>query len=237
MDHRFLRVHGETGKCRVFQALGLDILRHALLHIAPGQLFHIAADPLHGGSHHLIVTHGGQAVHLFLQGLLLFRLFRLPLSLPFGFGGLMLGTSLFLVSVRIGGIGLGRLRLTLIGIVLLIGFFCGRLSLVRLFQLFRGLIQISVVLKSRLRRRLCGRRYGLTVSRRHRQLVKVLPVLKSALAGERGGRRFAAFLHIQRHFRKISHNKLLSVDKNGMDQDKTCSMPSFTCVTAHRVVC
>lgn len=42
---------------------------------------------------------------------------------------------------------------------------------------------------------------------------------------------------IQRHFRKISHNKLLSVDKNGMDQDKTCSMPSFTCVTAHRVMC
>lgn len=122
-------------------------------------------------------------------------------------------------------------------IVPLIGFFSGRLGLVSQFQLVRGLIQILVVLKSRLRRRLCGRRCGLTVSRRHRQLVKVLPVLKSALAGERGGRRFAAFLHIQRHFRKISHNKLLSVDKNGMDQDKTCSMPSFTCVTAHRVMC
>ena len=149
----------------------------------------------------------------------------------------MLGTSLFLVSVRIGGIGLGRLRLPLIGIVPVIGFFSGGPCLVRLSLLFRDLAQIFIVLKSRLRRRLCGRRYGLTVSRRHRQLVKVLPVLKSALAGERGGRRFAAFLHIQRHFRKISHNKLLSVDKNGMDQDKTCSMPSFTCVTAHRVMC
>ena len=52
----------------------------------------------------------------------------------------MLGTVLFLVSVRIGGIGLGRLRLTLIGIVPIIGFFSGRLGLVRLFQLFRGLI-------------------------------------------------------------------------------------------------
>ena len=149
----------------------------------------------------------------------------------------MLGAALFLVSVHSGGIGLGRLHLTLIGIVPITGFFSGRLGLVSLFLLFRGLIQISVVLKSGLRRRLYGRRYRLTVSRRHRQLVKVLPVLKSALASERSGRRFAAFLHIQRHFRKISHNKLLSIDKNGMDQDKTCSMPSFTCVTAHRVVC
>ena len=149
----------------------------------------------------------------------------------------MLGAALFLVSVHSGGIGLGRLHLTLIGIVPTTGFFSGRLGLVSQFLLFRGLIQISVVLKSGLRRRLCSRRYRLTVSRRHRQLVKALPVLKSALAGGRGGRRFAAFLHIQRHFRKISHNKLLSIDKNGMDQDKTCSMPSFTCVTAHRVMC
>src|SRR5699024_687584 len=200
-------------------------------------LFHIAADPLQVGSHHLIVAHGGQAVHLLLQGLLLFRLFCLPLSLPFGFGSLMLGSALFLVSVRIGGICLGRLRLTLIGIVPVIGFFSGGPCLVRLSLLFRDLAQIFIVLKSRLRRRFFSRRYRLTASRRHRQLVKAFPLLKGALAGERGGRRFAAFLHIQRHFRKISHNKLLSVDKNGMDQDKTCSMPSFTCVTAHRVVC
>src|SRR5699024_1427477 len=177
--------------CPPSPALPTRSLPDALpLHIAPGQLFHIAADPLHGGSHHLIVAHGGQAVHLLLQGLLLFRLFCLPLSLPFGFGSLMLGSALFLVSVRIGGICLGRLRLTLIGIVPVIGFFSGGPCLVRLSLLFRDLAQIFIVLKSRLRRRFFSRRYRLTASRRHRQLVKAFPLLKGALAGERGGRRF-----------------------------------------------
>lgn len=102
VDHALTRMHGKAGKGKVVNALGLDKLRNAFLHVAPCQLLRVCGHALCGGLEQLRRAHG---IQLFQRGLfrtMLFCLFGVPLCLAFGFSRFVRMAGLIL-TLGIGG--------------------------------------------------------------------------------------------------------------------------------------